>query len=455
MATNHGNPIEANTMRARTLHRARRRPVEPRPAAGRKADSRIGVVFLEEGQGTSTRILGLTALDRCLLGLGRSGVDSFRLVVSAGVAVPSRFPEALAGRVEVVERTDGESELEVLRRLACPGCDLVTWRSNLVIGPKDAAAIGKARVRAGHGMTVESRVHVFSAGALVAGPATGSALDLAAQLDTRSRLDRMAETILVREFTDDTARKDIEDRLVRGLLKPVIVDGVVGYYVFRPVSTRLSRVLTRFPITPNQITLLAMALGVVGGLVVGMGGWAAAAIGSTLYFLGALVDCIDGELARLKFQFSPAGEWLDTISDDVSTVVFIAGMAANLADRYSTSMVWAPGGIAIACMVLGSAYVYYKLITEYGTGDLTAFQYAFLREDPNAKPGVMDILKYAVKRDLFSALFFVAGVCGLLEVAFVPTVVGAMGFLLCVVAHILYTTFPAPQARLQATRRGR
>ena len=82
---------------------------------------------------------------------------------------------------------------------------------------------------------------------------------------------------------------------------------------------RLSRPVTRIAIalrlTPNQVSLLSLIV----GLLAVWSFWTAtplgAAFGLVLYAAAAVLDHSDGEVARLTLRESRLGEWLDVISD--------------------------------------------------------------------------------------------------------------------------------------------
>jgi phosphatidylglycerophosphate synthase len=85
-----------------------------------------------------------------------------------------------------------------------------------------------------------------------------------------------------------------------------------------PLATPLVRwtaVWTR--ITPNQITWLALflGLGAAGCFAAGSWGWLAA--GALLYHLSFVLDCMDGKLARLTGTGSIFGAWLDYVFDRI------------------------------------------------------------------------------------------------------------------------------------------
>jgi phosphatidylglycerophosphate synthase len=293
-----------------------------------------------------------------------------------------------------------------------------------VVGPKDADAILEQPVRDGRVLGVaDGLVHVLTPAALDAAGDERTVGELAAG----AGLDTMAPKLLVAAYTGPDRRKAIEHGLVQGLLKPLMIDGLMGVYFQRPITTRVSRLLSRTPITPNQLTAVAALLGISSGFFVAAGGPLWTALGGLLFLVGSLVDCLDGEIARLKFQFSKTGEWFDTIADDLSTTSFIAGMAVNVYHAHTSPMVAWAGVAAVGFFLLIQAYQYWKCIFVYHTGDLCAIDYTYGGKE-SSKLG--DALKLLVKRDLFSLLFCITAFAGVLEFSFVISIVGGFGALI-------------------------
>jgi phosphatidylglycerophosphate synthase len=85
-----------------------------------------------------------------------------------------------------------------------------------------------------------------------------------------------------------------------------------------PVAVRLTRLLAnRTSITPDQITMasLAMGLAAAGCFAVATPYWLA--LGALAYHVSFIVDCCEGKLARLKGTGTPSGPWLDHLADRV------------------------------------------------------------------------------------------------------------------------------------------
>ncbi|NJQ06624.1 CDP-alcohol phosphatidyltransferase family protein [Streptomyces lonarensis] len=104
-----------------------------------------------------------------------------------------------------------------------------------------------------------------------------------------------------------------------------------------PVATPLVRwtaVWTRF--TPNQITWMALFLGLGAAACFAMGSWTWLLAGALLYHLSFVLDCMDGKLARLTGTGSVFGAWLDYVFDRIRVlacaVALMGGQYARTGD---------------------------------------------------------------------------------------------------------------------------
>jgi len=83
----------------------------------------------------------------------------------------------------------------------------------------------------------------------------------------------------------------------------------------------------------------------------GVGTYSAGIVAALLFQLAAIIDCCDGEVARLTFTESPFGAWLDIAMDNVVHMAIFAGMAVGSYLRLDGSDgTWVP-------LALGSAAV--------------------------------------------------------------------------------------------------
>jgi len=125
-------------------------------------------------------------------------------------------------------------------------------------------------------------------------------------------------------------------------LKSVAVEEVLDLLVYRPLAFLLVKAVQRTPVTPNQLTLLSMVFGVIGGAFLALGTSAGCAAGALFFFLYNVVDCSDGQLARLKHSGTHLGRILDGVADYVTSVAAYVGIGIGYASPSDTPVaLWA------------------------------------------------------------------------------------------------------------------
>ncbi len=131
---------------------------------------------------------------------------------------------------------------------------------------------------------------------------------------------------------------------------------LVDRFINRTISERISRLLIRWPITPNQITLASLLTGLIAAWLLTYERMATTLLGLFLFQVSVVLDHVDGEIARLKFQFSRLGKWLDNFSDHVVDLAVITCLAWRVAVAGEAGSV-AALGVAAAIGVTGSFLV--------------------------------------------------------------------------------------------------
>ena len=151
-----------------------------------------------------------------------------------------------------------------------------------------------------------------------------------------------------------------ERRLLSALVKDT--DGFMARHVERPVSLQISRRLAATAITPNQMSLISIAVGICGGPFFLSARPLMQTIGALLFLAHSILDGCDGELARLKFQQSRLGGVLDFWGDNVVHSVIFAAMAVGWS--LSAGAIWPLAlGAGAVLGTLGSAgFVYWRLM---------------------------------------------------------------------------------------------
>ena len=107
------------------------------------------------------------------------------------------------------------------------------------------------------------------------------------------------------------------------------LDGFVDRYVNRKCSGLFTRLFLKLGWTPNMITMVSMVVGLVAAGFFVPGSWEMAIMGALLFQLSVIIDCCDGEVARLTFSESKFGQELDIWADNVVHIAIFAGIACG------------------------------------------------------------------------------------------------------------------------------
>jgi phosphatidylglycerophosphate synthase len=101
--------------------------------------------------------------------------------------------------------------------------------------------------------------------------------------------------------------------------------------VARPLAAVLLVPLRATRVTPNQITLLTLVVFAAGAAMLALWpGWRALMIAAGVVELSYVLDCVDGQLARLKGTSSPVGAHLDFLMDELKAFLLIAAIGIRL-----------------------------------------------------------------------------------------------------------------------------
>jgi phosphatidylglycerophosphate synthase len=201
--------------------------------------------------------------------------------------------------------------------------------------------------------------------AIAAAPATADR-DLAARWTDAARIPHGA-------IARHPATTPAERRAARELLFGLIVkgeDGPVTRWFYRPVSRVLTRALVHTPITPNQVSIVVAILGAIGCWLTARGDYTGLWLGALLVLVAGWIDGCDGEIARIKLQFSPIGAWLDTVVDEATTTAYLIAIGlhthARLPDHdWVVPSIW----IGVVAYVVGIYCIYFFLVVVSKTGN--------------------------------------------------------------------------------------
>ncbi len=186
------------------------------------------------------------------------------------------------------------------------------------------------------------------------------------------RADRVAGVAV----GDRKSVRRAEWALLRSL--PKSFQGPVDALINCHVSLRITRLLARTPLTPNMVTVVALLIGLGAAALLAFIGWRDPASGPWLLVvagammeLQSIVNSCDGELARIRFQFSRLGQWLDNVADDVTDSALMLGLGIAAGGPF-----WFWLGAAAAAARVFTQLALYWQVTRAG-GNFWSFRWWF------------------------------------------------------------------------------
>ncbi|MCP4448915.1 MAG: CDP-alcohol phosphatidyltransferase family protein [Myxococcales bacterium] len=232
--------------------------------------------------------------------------------------------------------------------------------------------------------------------------------------------------------------RQIATRTVLGSVgKPMLHSGMASVYLLQPIAKVLNRPLCHTPITPNQITILGFLLGLATLPLLWDGRRSHVILAVSLLFVANLLDQIDGQLARIKFQFSSYGEKLDHYLDEIIKVLLLAPIGMGLYHANGQELWMYAGWGASGAQLFYTLAMFYYLF-RFGGKNASSTNFKFWYgvkprsaaseaprppEDPNTIKA-----RFFLRKDFVHTMFFVFGVAGFLQAPFMLTAFGAFQY---------------------------
>jgi len=196
----------------------------------------------------------------------------------------------------------------------------------------------------------------------------------------------------------------------------------------RRVSIPLSVRLSETGLTPNMVSVVTLLCSALAGALFATGTYAYALAGSAVSWVACMLDGVDGELARAKFQATEFGAWLEMVGDYLYYVFVFMGMSLGLYRR-SQNRVWlAVGAGCIFAVVVSFALVALlkrKFKRHSGrVGFYLSFQRKLASRASNPAYGFLRQVNFIVTRAAIPYYFLLFAVFDVLDVLLVMVVVG-------------------------------
>jgi len=107
-------------------------------------------------------------------------------------------------------------------------------------------------------------------------------------------------------------------------------DGFVSRFLNRPISSRLTRLVVKFPIHPNAFTASIFILPLVAGIFLQRGDYFSVLLGAAIFQVFSILDGCDGEIARARNLESKFGERLDNVCDFLGSLIYVLALGIGL-----------------------------------------------------------------------------------------------------------------------------
>ncbi|MFI6477495.1 CDP-alcohol phosphatidyltransferase family protein [Nonomuraea sp. NPDC050663] len=138
-------------------------------------------------------------------------------------------------------------------------------------------------------------------------------------------------------------------------------DGFFTTYFVSTYSRFIARWAARRGLTPNQVTLISIALGVAAAACFATGERLGMVAGGILIYFAFVFDCVDGQVARYARKFGVLGAWLDATFDRFKEYVVFAGLAVGYVVTGHGDEIW-----TLAMAVIGLQSIRHLLDFSYG-----------------------------------------------------------------------------------------
>jgi phosphatidylglycerophosphate synthase len=127
----------------------------------------------------------------------------------------------------------------------------------------------------------------------------------------------------------------------------------------RRMSLPISVALIRTPLTANQLSVSLVAIGFYSAWLFSIGHYWTGVLGAFLSLAASVLDGCDGEIARLKYQESALGCWIETAGDYSYYIAIFAGLTLGAVRQTGAEMFYWLGAVALGGTLLTFALLIY------------------------------------------------------------------------------------------------
>jgi phosphatidylglycerophosphate synthase len=339
--------------------RQRRTRIEDRPrASADDGGSGATLLYFPEDPAVSVRatarIAGLPIAERVVRAALRAGYRQVLVWAPAGRVIDPGLAPLLRGIRGVAVVTDSRDWCTRVSQLAPSGAVTVIG-AGTVVSPELFAGAEILSTESGGAVDVPAGAEWRQSGVLrvTASDAADPRRVLDTLADRRQRRPALpsgedvanGRAKLALRFSSAGELAEAERTIRRSSYKDT--DATVARFN-RRMSLPISIALIRTPITANQLSILLVAMGFYSAWLFSIGRYWPGVLAGFLSLAASVLDGCDGEIARLKFQESALGCWIETAGDYSYYIAIFVGLSMGAVRHTGSEAFYWVGAIALA-----------------------------------------------------------------------------------------------------------
>ena len=127
---------------------------------------------------------------------------------------------------------------------------------------------------------------------------------------------------------------------------------IIDRYIIRKISGFITGLLVKTPVTPNQVTIISLILGIASAAFFSHGAHTYTIIAGLFYFISTVFDQCDGEVARYKQMTSDFGKTFDIIVDSIVNATITIGITIAIYKTNGSGLSIIAGLLAMTGIVI-------------------------------------------------------------------------------------------------------
>lgn len=161
-------------------------------------------------------------------------------------------------------------------------------------------------------------------------------------------------------------KKEDKRKEYESSLKSIETENKIDRIFYRPIGFSLARALKGTGVTPNTITVISIFVGAAAGFLFYSENIYYNCLGILCLVCANILDCVDGQLARMTGIKSEIGRILDGVAGDIWFASIYIGFALRLSHLYGTYWFFALAVLsALSHLLQANITDYYKTLHLY------------------------------------------------------------------------------------------